>query len=154
MPPVHIPFDADAFRWRGIDPRAYRENAPEEQGMGFREVARHTLARGGELPAGFELRYFEFGPGGYSGLEKHGHAHFVIVLRGSGRALIGEQVIDLEPLDAAYVAPDTPHRWMNSGEQRFGFLCPVDANRDRPQPLEDGEWEALRANPVTAPYVF
>jgi quercetin dioxygenase-like cupin family protein len=154
MPGAHIPFDKDAFRWRGIDPREYRETVGTEQGMGFSGVARHTLARGDDLPAEFELRYFELDPGGYSSLEKHRHAHFVIALRGSGRALIGEQVIELEPLDAVYVAPDTPHRWMNGGDQPFGFLCPVDAGRDRPRPLDDAEWEALRANPVTAPYVF
>jgi quercetin dioxygenase-like cupin family protein len=154
MPGAHIPFDKDAFSWRGVGPRAYRETVREEKGMGFRGVARHTLARGEELPAEFELRYFELDPGGYSSLEKHRHAHFVIALRGSGRALIGEQVIDLQPLDAVYVAPDTPHRWMNRGDEPFGFLCPVDASRDRPQPLDDAEWEALRANPVTAPYVF
>lgn len=154
MPGAHIPFDSDAFRWRGIDPRAYRETVREEKGMGFRGVARHTLARGEELPAEFELRYFELDPGGYSSLEKHRHAHFVIALRGSGRALIGEQVIDLRPLDAVYVAPHTAHRWMNRGDEPFGFLCPVDASRDRPQPLDAAEWEALRANPATAAYVF
>jgi quercetin dioxygenase-like cupin family protein len=122
--------------------------------MGFRGVARHTLAGGQDLPAEFELRYFELEPGGYSSLEKHRHAHFVVALRGSGRALVGEDVIELEPFDAAYVPPQTPHRWMNSGHQPFGFLCPVDSSRDRPQPLAEAEWKALRANPVTAPYVF
>ena len=170
MPSAHIPFDNGAFRWRGIEPTAYRETVEEEQGepirreqgepirreqgMGFRGVARHTLATGGQLPAEFELRYFELEPGGYSSLEKHTHAHFVIALRGSGRALVGEQVIDLEPLDAVYVAPETPHRWINTGDNPFGFLCPVDARRDRPRPLDEPEWEALRANPATAPYVF
>jgi quercetin dioxygenase-like cupin family protein len=154
MPPAHIPFDSNAFRWHGIDPRAYRETVREEHGMGFRGVARHTLARGDALPAEFDLRYFELDPGGYSSLEKHRHAHFVVALRGSGRALVGEEVIELLPLDAVYVAPHTPHRWMNSGDQPFGFLCPADASRDRPEPLDDGEWEALRANPITAPYVF
>ncbi len=122
--------------------------------MAFRGVARHALADGQALPAGFELRYFEFEPGGYSCLEKHRHPHFVIALRGKGRALVGEDVLDLGPFDAVYVAPHTPHRWMNSGDQPFGFLCPVDSIRDRPQPLDEAEWEALSANPVTAPYVF
>jgi hypothetical protein len=43
---------------------------------------------------------------------------------------------------------------MNSGDQPFGFLCPVDSSRDRPQSLDEDEWAALRANPATAPYVF
>ncbi len=154
MPPARIPFDEGAFRWKGIEDRAYRETERQERGMGFQGVTRHTLAVGDELPAEFELRYFEFEPGGYSSLEKHRHAHFVIALRGSGRALVGAQVIALGPFDAVYVAPGTPHRWINSGDEPFGFLCPVDSSRDRPQPLGEAEWEALRANPVTAPYVF
>ena len=108
MPPARIPFDEASFRWKGIQPRAYRDTARPERGMGFRGVARHTLAAGQELPAEFELRYFEFEPGGYSSLEKHQHAHFVVALRGSGRALVGEDVIELQPFDAVYVAPQTP----------------------------------------------
>jgi len=154
MPQARIPFDEASFRWKGIEPRDYRERAGQERGMGFRGVARHTLAKGQELPARFELRYFELEPGGYSSLEKHRHAHFVVALRGSGRALVGEDVFELEPFDAVYVAPQTPHRWMNSGDQPFGFLCPGDSSRDRPQSLDEDEWAALRANPATAPYVF
>lgn len=154
MSPGRIPFDEKTFRWKGIEPRAYRDTERDERGMGFRGVVRHTLAVGEELPAEFELRYFELEAGGYSSLEKHRHAHFVIALRGSGRALVGEEVIELRPFDAIYVAPRTPHRWINAGDEPFGFLCPVDSSRDRPQPLDEAEWEALRANPATAPYVY
>jgi S-methyl-1-thioxylulose 5-phosphate methylthiotransferase len=78
----------------------------------------------------------------------------VVALRGVGRALVGQLVFDLHPFDAVRVTPLTPHRWLNEGEEAFGFLCPVDRERDRPQPLRDHEWDALRANPITAPYVF
>jgi hypothetical protein len=30
----------------------------------------------------------------------------------------------------------------------------VDSGRDRPQPIDEADWQALRANPVTAPYAF
>jgi quercetin dioxygenase-like cupin family protein len=122
--------------------------------MGWRGIRRHTLARPAELPAGFELRYFELEPGGYSSLEKHVHAHLVVALRGAGRALIGDTVVDCAPFDALHVPPLTPHRWLNESSEPFGFLCTVDAERDRPAPLDDEEWEALRANPATAPYAF
>jgi quercetin dioxygenase-like cupin family protein len=122
--------------------------------MGWKGITRHTLASPESLPAAFELRYFELEPGGYSSLEQHRHIHFVTAVRGSGRALVGERVIDLAPLDAVYVPSLEPHRWLNEGDQPFGFLCTVDADRDRPQPLDDEQWERLRANLVTAPYVF
>ena len=154
MESAGVPFDERRFGWAGIEPTAYKPAERSERGMGFRGVARHTLARPAELPASYELRYFEFEPGGYSSLEKHSHSHFVIVLRGSGRALVGHEVVECRPFDAVHVPPLTPHRWLNAGEQPFGFLCPVAADRDRPQALDDGEWEALRAEPATAPFVF
>jgi mannose-6-phosphate isomerase-like protein (cupin superfamily) len=138
----------EGFSWEGVEPRPYKEGEGD-----FKGVVRHTLARRGQIPAAFELRYFELEPGGYSSLEKHEHVHFVIALRGTGKALVGDEIVELEPFDAVYVPPRTPHRFLNDREQPFGFLCPVDAERDRPQRLEEAELEALRADPTTAPYV-
>jgi quercetin dioxygenase-like cupin family protein len=75
-------------------------------------------------------------------------------LRGRGRALIGDRVVNCAPYDVLQVPPLIPHRWVNEGAEPFGFLCTVDSERDRPAPLDDDEWEALRRNPATAPYVF
>jgi quercetin dioxygenase-like cupin family protein len=152
--PRRIPFDAATFRWAGVEEQAYKFSLGDERGMGWKDVTRHTIGHPGELGADFELRYFELEPGGYSSVEKHAHVHLVVAVRGAGRAVVGDAVIDLTPLDALYVPPLTPHRWLNEGAEPFGFLCTVDADRDAPQPLDDAEWEALRANPVTAPYVY
>ena len=143
-------FDPEAFRWAGVEVQPYESRVGDERGMGWKDVARHAIGSGD----GFELRYFELAPGGYSRLEKHRHVHLVVALRGRGRALVGTEVVGLEPFTALYVPSLTPHRWLNESEEPFGFLCPVDAERDRPQPLDDAEWEALGANPVTARYVF
>jgi quercetin dioxygenase-like cupin family protein len=142
-------FDPAAFRWDGIEPRAYKDEPGTARGMAWRGVSRHTLVRGG-----FELRYFELAPGGFSSLEKHAHAHAVVAVRGVGRALIGREVVELAPLDLAETGPFVAHRWMNAGAEPFGFLCTVDGERDRPQPLADDEWAALGADPLTAPFVF
>jgi quercetin dioxygenase-like cupin family protein len=155
MVPRRLQFNLDEFRWDEIAPQVYKARGDEARGMDWSGITRHTLARAAELPAGFEMRYFELEPGGYSSLEKHAHAHFVVAIRGSGRALIGDQLLDCVPFDSLHVPPMTPHRWLNpDGPDRFGFLCTVDADRDRPAPLDDAEWEALRANPDTAPYTF
>jgi quercetin dioxygenase-like cupin family protein len=143
---VKLSFDPESFRWQGVGPRAYK------QGQGFQGIARYPLS--GQLPAAFELRYFELDPGGYSSLEKHRHVHLVIALRGAGKALVGRTVIDLVPFDAVYVPPLTAHRWINEGEEPFGFLCPVDADRDRPQPLDEPERRALQSDPATSRYAF
>jgi quercetin dioxygenase-like cupin family protein len=159
--PPHAPagrlgYDPAAFRWAGIEEQSYKLGAGDERGMGWKGVTRHTLATGSLLPIAFESRYFELEPGGYSSLEKHHHVHFVIALRGSGRALIGDRVHEMSPFDALDVPPLAPHRWLNasSSEEPFGFLCTVDGDRDRPRALDDEEWERLRSDPLTAPYVF
>jgi quercetin dioxygenase-like cupin family protein len=147
-------FDPTTFRWEGVEKKIYKQESRSERGMGWKGVTRHTLAGPPVIPAAFQTRYFELEPGGYSSLEKHEHVHVMVILRGSGRALIGDDVRDVAPFDAIYVPPLIPHRWLNAGAEPFGFLCTVDGERDRPRPLDDDEWERLRADPDTAPYVF
>lgn len=154
LPGLKVAFDPGRFRWQGVEPRAYKFSLGDARGLGWRGVLRFTLAGPPDLPAGFELRYFELEPGGYSSLEKHRHVHLVVAVRGRGKALVGRRVVELRPLDVLYVPPETPHRWINEGDEPFGFLCPVDADRDPPRPVSDAEWAALRNDPVTAPYVF
>lgn len=151
---LHISFDPETFRWEGIIPREYKLSEGTERGMGWRGITRYGLGRPPMMDAAFALRYFEIEPGGYSSLEKHAHVHLVIVIRGQGIALIGEKVFPIKPHDILYVPANTPHRWVNEGTEPFGFLCPVDAERDRPQPVSDEEWNTLRSNPETAPYTF
>jgi len=147
-------FDPAAFRWAGVEAETYKLGSGRERGMGWKGISRHTLASAPAVPAAFETRYFELEPGGYSSLEKHRHVHFVIALRGSGRALIGDAMHEMSPFGALYVPPFAPHRWLNAGPEPFGFLCTVDGERDRPAALDDDEWDRLRADPDTAPYVF
>lgn len=151
---LHIPFDGERFAWAGIQPLEYKEHAGDAPGMGWRGVTRFSLGRPPYVEAQFALRYFEIEPDGYSSLEKHAHVHLVVVIRGRGRALVGERVFELKPFDILYVPPNTPHRWINPYGEPFGFLCPADAERDKPQPVSETEWQALKANPETAPYVF
>jgi quercetin dioxygenase-like cupin family protein len=151
---LYIPFDPENFRWEGIVPREYKLNEGSERGMGWRGITRYGLGRPPMMPAGFALRYFEIESGGYSSLEKHAHVHLVIVIRGTGKALVGERVFSLKPFDIVYVPVYTPHRWINDSTEAFGFLCPVDAERDKPQPVSEEEWGTLRKNPETAPYIF
>lgn len=154
VPPGKIEFDLATFRWPRVEPQAYKFSLGDARGMGWRGVTRFTLVGPPVWPVGFELRYFELAPGGYSSFEKHAHVHVIIAIRGVGRAVVGSEVFTVTPFDSVHVPPLTPHRWLNEGDQPFGFLCPVDAGRDAPQPLADAEWEELRRNPLTAPYVF
>lgn len=147
-------FDPTAFRWLGVEQATYKLAPGHKRGTGWKGITRHTLVSPSVVAARFESRYFELEPGGYSSLEKHRHVHFVVVLRGLGRALIGDRVHEISPFDALSVPPLVPHRWLNAGAEPFGFLCTVDGERDEPCALDDDEWERLRSDPGAAPYVF
>lgn len=136
-----------AYRWEGVELRAYKE----EGGAPFRTITRQTLFQS-ETMAG-ELRYFEIAPGGYSTLERHAHEHAVMILRGSGRCLLGDKVLDLSVLDLVGVPPMTWHQFRAAGDEPLGFLCMVDRERDRPQLPDPRELEALKAIPEVAAFL-
>jgi quercetin dioxygenase-like cupin family protein len=116
------------FRWQGIPVAEYKEAAEHHRG-----VSRTTLVGTSGEATAFQLRYFEVAPGGFTSLEHHAHEHAVIVLRGCGEVQLGQSVHELGFGDLVYVAPHTVHQFRNlSDREPFGFLCVVDAERDRP----------------------
>lgn len=142
-----VAFDPRAFRWAGVPDQEYKFQEGTGAGLGWRDVVRNTLLRPEGEPAAFSVRYFEVAPGGYTSLERHQHVHAVLVLRGRARVVLGSRVHDLKPHDFVYVPPDTPHQFVNDGPEPFGFLCVVDARRDRPQPLTPEQVDAIRRDP-------
>jgi mannose-6-phosphate isomerase-like protein (cupin superfamily) len=75
-----------------------------------------------------------------------------VILRGRGRVLIGDCIWDVGPRDLVHVPANTLHQFRPSADQPLGFLCMVDAARDRPQQPSEREIEALRAAPATAAF--
>lgn len=130
----------DAYRWKSIAVRVYKS----EEAAPFKDVTRQTLLGegAGEEDLSFITRYFEIQPGGFSSLEMHGHPHAVIVLRGTGQAILGGQVHDIEPYDCVYVSPWAVHQFRATGEEPLGFLCMVDRVRDRPRVADTQGTEA------------
>ena len=118
--------------WAGIDTLPYKRADGSWSG-----VTRQLLAGGPESTSSFELRYFELAPGGRSSHERHQHEHAVVVLRGSGEVQLGDGVHALRPGDFVRVAPGDAHQFRNTGEEPLGFLCVVDAERDRPMSVTD-----------------
>jgi hypothetical protein len=49
--------------------------------------------------------------------------------------LSGKSRKKLRFMDTAYIAPETVHRLSNPFSEPFGFLCIVNARRDRPRVL-------------------
>jgi mannose-6-phosphate isomerase-like protein (cupin superfamily) len=80
-----------------------------------------------------ELRYFEVAPGGFSTLERHEHMHAVLILRGRGHCLVGGEVKPIATRDLVTVPPMTWHQFRATAGDPLGFLCMVNAARDKPQ---------------------
>ncbi len=122
-----------SYRWDGVELEPYKLRT--HRGGEFRGASRQVLiGRDGERVR-FHVRYFELAPGGFTSLERHRHAHVVITVRGRGRVRVGEKQYQVRRLDTLYVAPNQPHQLAAAGRSPFGFLCIVDARRDRPRPV-------------------
>lgn len=132
------------YRWQGVDLRAYKDEASAP----FRSVTRQVLASAPDLKG--ELRYFEVAPGGWTTLERHAHVHAVTILRGAGRALVGHEVVEIGSLDLVTVPAWAWHQFRAGADQPLGFLCMVDATRDRPQLPSAEERAELEAVPDIA----
>jgi quercetin dioxygenase-like cupin family protein len=134
------------FRWEGVDVRAYKDDATAP----YRAVTRQVLASASDLSG--ELRYFEVAPGGWTTLERHQHVHAVTILRGRGRCLVGAEVMEIGPLDLVTVPAWAWHQFRARADEPLGFLCLVDAERDRPQLPTAQERAALEADPRIAAF--
>jgi ribulose-bisphosphate carboxylase large chain len=119
------------FRWQGVPVADYKSPADHWAG-----VSRMVLVGDAGEKTRFQLRYFEIAPGGFSSFERHEHEHAVVVLRGRGEVQLGSAVHPVGFGDTVYVAPNEPHQLRNSGDEPFGFLCVVDAERDAPVLLQ------------------
>jgi len=127
------------FHWEGVEVRKYKD----EGAAPFRDVTRQVLFESGDLPA--QLRYFEVAPGGWTTLERHEHVHAVMVIRGQGKALVGDQAYDIRMHDLVSVPPMTWHQFHASPQEPLGFLCLVASDRDRPQLPDEKERDAISA---------
>jgi len=129
-----------AFRWESVDLLAYKSDAAAP----FRDVTRQTLFKQPDLAG--ELRYFEVAAGGHSTLERHAHVHAVLILRGSGLCLVGENVHPVGEHDLVTVPPKTWHQFRAAKDAPLGFLCMVDAVRDKAELPDDAVLETMRTN--------
>lgn len=146
MSKLHRPHLGDA-RWEEVELLRYKE----EGSAPFKDVTRQVLFD--DPTQASQLRYFEVGAQGYSTLERHVHAHAVLVLRGQGRCMVGEEVFDLAPNDLVHVPALTWHQF-RALDEPLGFLCMVNRERDKPQLPSPGELEALCSNPRIAAFLM
>src|SRR5437868_10329096 len=135
------------FGWQGIEQRPYKE---DERAL-YKTITQQVLFSDPEMAG--ELRYFEIAAGGFSTLERHEHMHGVLILRGSGQCLVGDEVKRLETRDLVTVPPMTWHQFRATADEPLGFLCMVNAERDKPQLPSADDVERLRRNPAIAAFL-
>ena len=100
-----------------------------------------------------ELRYFEMAPGGFSTLERHEHMHAVLILRGRGHCLVGDEVKAIETRDLVTVPALTWHQFRATRGEPLGFLCMVNAARDKPQLPSPEDLAKLERNAKIAAFL-
>lgn len=144
--PTHRRARSD-YRWDGVAELPYKE---DDRAL-FKSVTRQVLFSDSGLAG--ELRYFEVAPGGFSTLERHEHMHAVLILRGRGHCLIGRDVRVLETRDLVTVPPLTWHQFRATRAEPLGFLCMVNAERDKPQLPSADELAQLKTDPAVAEFL-
>jgi quercetin dioxygenase-like cupin family protein len=127
-------------RWQGVERLAYKQEGEAP----FKDITRQLLFQSPDLRC--ELRYFEMAPGGFSTLERHLHAHAVMILTGSGHCLIGTEVREVRERDLLSIPPMIWHQFRATKGEPFGFLCMVNVERDRPQLPTPAELAELRSS--------
>jgi quercetin dioxygenase-like cupin family protein len=130
------------FRWDGVAHMPYKQDGSAP----FKDISRQVLFHEPDLSC--ELRYFEMDAGGYSTLERHEHAHAVMILRGHGECLVGQEVRLVGPCDLISIPSMTWHQFRATAGEPFGFMCMVNVLRDRPQLPTEAELANLRENPA------
>jgi mannose-6-phosphate isomerase-like protein (cupin superfamily) len=134
-------------RWERVDRLPYKE---DDRAL-FKSVSRQVLFSDPSLAG--ELRYFEVAADGFTSLERHEHMHAVMIFRGRGHCLVGREVRSVGPHDLVTVPPWTWHQFRATQGEPLGFLCMVDARRDRPQLPAAQDLAELEADPAVAAFL-
>jgi quercetin dioxygenase-like cupin family protein len=135
------------FRWEGVAHQPYKQDGSAP----FKDISRQVLFHADALAC--ELRYFEMDAGGYSTLERHEHAHAVMILRGHGSCLVGDEVRTVKPFDLVTIPGWAWHQFRATAGEPLGFLCMVNVLRDRPQLPDETELARLKATPAAAAFL-
>ena len=134
-------------RWEGTGLHAYKTDGVSP----YRDVTRQVLFSDPAMAA--EWRYFEVGSDGHTTLERHEHVHAVMVHRGRGRCLVGTEIRDIAVGDLVFIPALTWHQFRAARDEPLGFLCLVNADRDRPQLPGPGDVQELSRDANVAAFI-
>jgi len=144
--PNFRPAESD-FRWQAVAHQPYKQDGSAP----FKDISRQVLFHEDALAC--ELRYFDMDAGGYSTLERHEHAHAVMILRGSGDCLVGDEVRSIKQFDLVSIPAWQWHQFRATKGEPLGFLCMVNVQRDRPQLPTAEDLAQLEQIPAVAEFL-
>ena len=129
---------SEDYRWESVPQKEYKDTPGTYEG-----VHRYSLLgeKEDEQQLNFQTRYFEVRPGGYTSFERHRHPHSVVIIRGSGSVILGNEVHDISLHDVVYISPETMHQFHADNDEPLGFICVVDRYRDKPELPDDKQVE-------------
>ena len=143
----HFRRGQSGWRWESVAHLPYKQ----EGDAPFKDISRQELFKDPAL--GCELRYFEMDSNGHSTLERHEHAHAVMILRGRGQCMVGNEVRDVKQFDLVSIPAWTWHQFRATAGEPFGFLCMVNAKRDKPVLPRPEDLIRMRSNPAVAAFL-
>ena len=76
-----------------------------------------------------------------------------MIFRGHGKCLLGGEVRDIGANDLVTIPAWTWHQFRAEAAAPLGFLCMVNAARDKPQLPTADELAAMQANPALAAFL-
>ena len=135
------------WRWDQVPLHPYKE----EGAAPFKAITRQTLFN--DPGFGCELRYFEMAAGGHSSMERHEHMHAVLILRGEGHCLLGDEIRVVRQNDLVTIPPWVWHQFRATAGAPMGFLCMVNQVRDKPVLPSEAELAEMRRNPEVAAFL-
>lgn len=135
------------FRWEAVAHQPYKQDGSAP----FKDISRQVLFHDDSLAC--ELRYFEMDASGYSTLERHEHAHAVMILRGRGECMVGDEVRPVKQFDLVSIPAWRWHQFRATEGEPMGFLCMVNVRRDRPQLPTSDELAALKSVPAVRAFL-
>ena len=123
----------------------------DSQGALFRGISRRPLFKGDDFSG--ELRYFEIAPEGRSTLERHEHAHAVVVLLGGGGVPVGDAVFPVKVFDLIVVPPLTLAPVPRKGRVCVGLSLHGRRGTCKPEIQDEREIARLRTIPDVASFL-
>jgi hypothetical protein len=79
--------------------------------------------------------------------------HAVLILRGRGDCLVGNEVRPIDTRDLVTVPAMTWHQFRATKGEPLGFLCMVNATRDKPQLPSQEDLARLKSHPAIAAFL-